>query len=207
MGSLRPRSLADITDQQLTIAPSHVVIDDLRALKEKKYPNLSWTVDPKLGTTELLEQVKDKKLAYTIADSVAISLFQRVHPEIAVALDVTDEQPVTWFTQLDDDQTVSAAMLDFFNSINEDGTRRVWKRNISVTVTILITLTPAPSCARWIACCRTCNRCSRSTLRRLTGSYWRQFPIRNRTGMLRPPPHGRARVDDADQKYRAEPRH
>ena len=122
VGSLRPRSLADITDQQLTIAPGHVVIDDLRALKEKKYPNLSWTVDPKLGTTELLEQVKDKKLAYTIADSVAISLFQRVHPEIAVALDVTDEQPVTWFTQLDDDQTVSAAMLDFFNSINEDGT-------------------------------------------------------------------------------------
>ena len=70
------------------------VIDDLRALKEKKYPDLSWTVDPKLGTTELLDQVKDKKLAYTIADSVAISLFQRVHPEIAVALDVTDEQPV-----------------------------------------------------------------------------------------------------------------
>ncbi|WP_427037593.1 membrane-bound lytic murein transglycosylase MltF [Enterobacter hormaechei] len=122
VGSLRPRSLADITDQQLTIALGHLVIDDLRALKENKYPNLSWTVDPKLGTTELLEQVKDKKLAYTIADSVAISLFQRVHPEIAVALDVTDEQPVTWFTQLDDDQTVSAAMLDFFNSINEDGT-------------------------------------------------------------------------------------
>ncbi len=95
VGSLRPRSLADITDQQLTIAPGHVVIDDLRALKEKKYPNLSWTVNPELGTTELLEQVKDKKLAYTIADSVAISLFQRVHPEIAVALDVTDEQPVT----------------------------------------------------------------------------------------------------------------
>ena len=122
VGSLRPRSLADITEQQLTIAPGHVVIDDLRELKEKKYPNLSWKVDTKLGTNALLEQVKDKKLAYTIADSVAISLFQRVHPEIAVALDVTDEQPVTWFTQLDDDQTVSAAMLDFFNSINEDGT-------------------------------------------------------------------------------------
>ncbi|WP_236328938.1 membrane-bound lytic murein transglycosylase MltF [Enterobacter quasihormaechei] len=122
VGSLRPRSLADITEQQLTIAPGHVVIDDLRELKEKKYPNLSWKVDPKQGTNALLEQVKDKKLAYTIADSVAISLFQRVHPEIAVALDVTDEQPVTWFTPLDDDQTVSAAMLDFFNSINEDGT-------------------------------------------------------------------------------------
>ena len=122
VGSLRPRTLASINDQQLTIAPGHVVIEDLRELKEKKYPDLSWKVDSKLGTTELLEQVKDQKLPYTIADSVAISLFQRVHPEIAVALDVTDEQPVTWFSQLDDDQTLSAAMLDFYNTINEDGT-------------------------------------------------------------------------------------
>lgn len=122
VGSLRPRTLANLTAEQLVIAPGHVAIEDLRVLKEKKYPDLSWTVDEKLGTTALLEQVKDGKLPYTIADSVAISLFQRVHPELAVALDVTDEQPVTWFSKLDDDQTLSAAMLDFFNGLNEDGT-------------------------------------------------------------------------------------
>lgn len=122
VGSLRPRTLEKLTGEQLVIAPGHVVIDDLRALKEKKYPDLSWTVDGKLGTTALMEQVKDGKLPYTIADSVAISLFQRVHPELAVALDVTDEQPVTWFSKLDGDQTLSAAMLDFFNSMNEEGT-------------------------------------------------------------------------------------
>ncbi|WP_336997610.1 membrane-bound lytic murein transglycosylase MltF, partial [Leclercia sp. M50] len=122
VGSLRPRTLAGLTAEQLTVAPGHVVIDDLRALKEKKYPELSWKVDKKLGTTALLEQVTDGKLPYTIADSVAISLFQRVHPELAVALDVTDEQPVTWFSPLDADQTLSAAMLDFFNRMNEDGT-------------------------------------------------------------------------------------
>lgn len=75
----------------------------------------------KKGSTTLLEEVISGKLDYTIADSVAISLFQRVHPELAVALDVTDEQPVTWFSRLDDDNTLSAALLDFFNSINEDG--------------------------------------------------------------------------------------
>jgi membrane-bound lytic murein transglycosylase F len=122
VGSLRPRTLATLNEQQLTIAPGHVVIDDLRALKEKKYPNLNWKVDDKLGTTALMEQVIAGKLPYTIADSVAISLFQRVHPELAVALDVTDEQPVTWFSRLDSDQTLSAAMLDFYNTINEDGT-------------------------------------------------------------------------------------
>jgi membrane-bound lytic murein transglycosylase F len=122
VGSYRPRTLADVNDTQLTIAPGHVAINDLRELKEKKFPNLSWKVDEKMGTTDLLEEVVDGKLSYTVADSVAISLFQRVHPELAVALDISDEQPVTWFTARDSDNTLSAAMLDFYNNINEDGT-------------------------------------------------------------------------------------
>lgn len=121
-GNFRPRSLAGITEQQLTVAPGHVVINDLQSLKATKYPNLSWTVDNQRGSVELMEEVLEGKLEYTIADSIAISLFQRVHPELAVALDVTDEQPVTWFSIKDRDNTLPAAMLDFFNTINEDGT-------------------------------------------------------------------------------------
>ncbi|WP_123347592.1 MULTISPECIES: membrane-bound lytic murein transglycosylase MltF [unclassified Enterobacter] len=122
VGNYRPRSLATVNAQQLTIAPGHVAINDLKALKADKYPDLSWTVDDKRGTLGLLEAVTDGQLDYTVSDSVAIGLFQRVHPELAVALDITDEQPVTWFSQLDDDNTLSAAILDFFSIINEDGT-------------------------------------------------------------------------------------
>lgn len=122
VGQYRPRSLEKVNDSQLTITPGHVVVNDLQALKASKYPELSWRTDEKKGSTELLDEVIAGKLAYTIADSVAISLYQRVHPELAVALDITDEQPVTWFSTLDDDNTLSAALLDFFSSINEEGT-------------------------------------------------------------------------------------
>ena len=122
VGSTRPRSLSNITAGQLIVAPGQVVINDLHSLKEKKYPNLSWTVDDKRASVDLMQAVIDGKLDYTIADSVAIGLFQRVHPELAVALDITDEQPVTWFSLQDDDNTLTAAMLDFFNNINDDGT-------------------------------------------------------------------------------------
>ncbi len=122
VGSNRPRSLSNVTAEQLTVAPGQVVINDLQTLKEKKYPDLAWTVDDKRGSVDLMQAVIDGKLNYTIADSVAIGLFQRVHPELAVALDVTDEQPVTWFSLKDGDNTLSAAMLDFFNNMNEDGT-------------------------------------------------------------------------------------
>ncbi len=121
VGQYRPRTLASVNENQLTIAPGHVVVNDLQQLKEKKFPDLSWKVDDKKGTTELLDDVIAGKLDYTIADSVAISLYQRVHPELAVALDVSDEQPVTWFSRLDDDNTLAAALLDFFNSMNEEG--------------------------------------------------------------------------------------
>ncbi|WP_347291786.1 membrane-bound lytic murein transglycosylase MltF [Kluyvera georgiana] len=122
VGSNRPRSLSNVTAEQLTVAPGQVVINDLQTLKETKYPDLAWTVDDKRGSVDLMQAVIDGKLNYTIADSVAIGLFQRVHPELAVALDVTDEQPVTWFSLKDGDNTLSAAMLDFFNNMNEDGT-------------------------------------------------------------------------------------
>ena len=122
VGSNRPRSLSNVTAEQLTVAPGQVVINDLQTLKEKKCPDLAWTVDDKRGSVDLMQAVIDGKLNYTIADSVAIGLFQRVHPELAVALDVTDEQPVTWFSLKDGDNTLSAAMLDFFNNMNEDGT-------------------------------------------------------------------------------------
>ncbi|HDG1665807.1 membrane-bound lytic murein transglycosylase MltF [Kluyvera ascorbata] len=122
VGSTRPKNLSNVTADQLTIAPGQVVISDLQNLQAQKYPNLSWTVDEKRSSADLMQAVIDGKLDYTIADSVAIGLFQRVHPELAVALDVTDEQPVTWFSLQDDDNTLSAAMLDFFNNINEDGT-------------------------------------------------------------------------------------
>ncbi|WP_078205963.1 membrane-bound lytic murein transglycosylase MltF [Escherichia coli] len=122
VGQYRPRTLGNLTAEQLTVAPGHVVVNDLQTLKDTKFPELSWKVDDKKGSAELMEDVIEGKLDYTIADSVAISLFQRVHPELAVALDITDEQPVTWFSPLDGDNTLSAALLDFFNEMNEDGT-------------------------------------------------------------------------------------
>ncbi|HDH0697835.1 TPA: membrane-bound lytic murein transglycosylase MltF [Klebsiella aerogenes] len=122
VGGNRPRTLAGINAEQLAIAPGHVALNDLQALKESKYPNLNWRVDEKRGTTALMQAVIDGTLEYTVADSVAVSLFQRVHPELAVALDISDEQPVTWFSEKSEDNSLSAAMLDFFNSMNEDGT-------------------------------------------------------------------------------------
>ncbi|WP_332909416.1 membrane-bound lytic murein transglycosylase MltF [Shimwellia pseudoproteus] len=122
VGNKRPRSLADIAPGQLSVAPGVSVISQLNRLQATKYPDLRWQVAHGGGANHLLQHVADGELDYTIADSVAIAIFQRIHPQIAVALDVTDEQPVTWFSRRDNDDSLSAALLGFFNNINESGT-------------------------------------------------------------------------------------
>jgi membrane-bound lytic murein transglycosylase F len=121
-GTLRPKSLEGITAQQMTLTPGLAALSELRKLREGQYPELSWHVDERQSSNELLRKVLDGDITYTIADSVAISMFQRIHPQLAVALDVTEEQPVTWFSPRDDDDSLSAALLDFFNGICSDGT-------------------------------------------------------------------------------------
>lgn len=122
VGSYRPRNLGEIKEKQLLIAAGHSALNDLEVAKEKRFPDLSWTIDEHRSSSGLLNQVVEGKVDYTIADSVTINLFQRVHPQLAVALDITEEQPVCWYTRRDGDHSLNAAMLDFFNRINEDGT-------------------------------------------------------------------------------------
>lgn len=121
VGSPRPKSLGGIKENQLILSAGVAVISDLQALKESKYPNLSWQVDSKHTSNQLLQQVVDGIIPFTISDSIAISFFQRVHPQLAVAFDVTDEQPVAWFTARDSDDSLSAALLDFYNQLSGDG--------------------------------------------------------------------------------------
>ncbi|RKQ40615.1 membrane-bound lytic murein transglycosylase MltF [Enterobacter sp. R1(2018)] len=121
VGSPRPKTLAGLKENQLVLSPGIAVLSDLLALKENKYPDLTWRIDDKRTSSQLLQQVVDGGIAFTISDSIAISIFQRVHPQLAVALDVTDEQPVTWFSMRDGDDSLSAALLDFYNKLSGDG--------------------------------------------------------------------------------------
>ncbi|NIY48971.1 membrane-bound lytic murein transglycosylase MltF [Cedecea colo] len=121
VGSPRPKTLAGVKENKLVLSSGLAVLSDLQALKESKYPDLSWSIDNKHTSNRLLQQVIDGSIAFTISDSIAISIFQRVHPQLAVALDVTDEQPVTWFSVRNGDDSLSAALLDFYNKLSGDG--------------------------------------------------------------------------------------
>jgi membrane-bound lytic murein transglycosylase F len=121
LGTARPKTFTDMKGK-LAVASGSAHVSTLKQLKQSKYPNLSWESSSDLTSKELLEKVADGKLDYTIGDSVTIALLQRIHPQLAVAFDVTDEEPVTWYLKRDNDHSLYAALLDFYSQRVEDGT-------------------------------------------------------------------------------------
>ncbi|WP_145555006.1 membrane-bound lytic murein transglycosylase MltF [Yersinia canariae] len=120
LGATRPKSFSDLKGQ-LIVASGSAHMTTLKQLRQTKYPDLNWGSSVDRSGKELLEQVADGKLDYTLGDSVTIALLQRIHPQLAVAFDVTDEEPVTWYFQQSNDDSLYAAMLDFYSQTVEDG--------------------------------------------------------------------------------------
>ncbi|MFI8416633.1 membrane-bound lytic murein transglycosylase MltF [Serratia sp. NPDC078593] len=121
LGTARPKNFAEVKGR-LAVTSGSAHVSTLKQLKQQKYPELSWEASSDLSAKELLERVANGKLDYTLGDSVTIALLQRIHPQLAVAFDVTDEEPVTWYLKRSNDDSLYAAMLDFYSQMVEDGT-------------------------------------------------------------------------------------
>ncbi|WP_312119998.1 membrane-bound lytic murein transglycosylase MltF, partial [Pantoea vagans] len=106
---------------RLTVASGSAYLSTLKSARSNQFPDLDWAISTDQSPKALLEAVADGKLDYTIGDSVTIALLQRIYPQLAVAFDVTDEEPVTWYVRHSDDDSLNAAMLDFFNGMGEEG--------------------------------------------------------------------------------------
>ncbi|MEG3134639.1 membrane-bound lytic murein transglycosylase MltF [Rouxiella sp. T17] len=120
-GSVRPKSFADLSNN-LVVSAGAAHITTLEEAK-KSFPDLDWGVTHRYSPAELMQQVAQGKLKYTLGDSVTVALLQRVYPRLAVAFDATEDEPVTWyFNKKEDDDSLYAAMLDFYSQISEDGT-------------------------------------------------------------------------------------
>lgn len=93
-----------------------------RTLKQLKqfYPELSWQETNDYSTHQLLEMVAEGIIDYTLEDSISVSLQQRIHPQAAIAFDLGEENAITWYMERTADDSLNAALLDFFNTSNEE---------------------------------------------------------------------------------------
>ncbi|OOF71003.1 membrane-bound lytic murein transglycosylase MltF [Rodentibacter caecimuris] len=114
----RPRNLAEI-DQLVIFNNSE--LNGLLTEAQKEYSNLKWQINPQVTQEELLLQVAEGKLDYTIANSVEVAAARQIRPQLAVSFDLTDEATVHWYLASSSYSELQASLLDFMNNALETG--------------------------------------------------------------------------------------
>ncbi|GAD75456.1 membrane-bound lytic murein transglycosylase MltF [Vibrio azureus] len=88
---------------------------------QKDFPELKYEIVSDADNRDLLKDVANGDLRFTVADSVELSLAQRLYPDLALAFELTEDQPVSWFTRRSEDESLYAMLIEFFGGIQQSG--------------------------------------------------------------------------------------
>lgn len=115
MGNRRPKGWDGLKGHlEVMAGSSHAA--RLRRLQQQ-YPGLRWTENTELESEQLLNLVWEEVIDYTIADSNEVTLNQRFYPELKVALDLAEPQPLAWaFPRTEDTSLYDAASVFLFEA-------------------------------------------------------------------------------------------
>jgi membrane-bound lytic murein transglycosylase F len=119
VGTRRPKSLAEIDGiLEVTAKSSHE--EQLHKL-HSRYRNLSWLENSEMESEELLTMVWEKLIDYTVADSNEVAMNQRFYPELRVAFDISEPQPLAWAFPKFRDGSLHRAASDYFEKLKQNG--------------------------------------------------------------------------------------
>lgn len=118
-GSQRPYKIEDL-QEEIVVPTGSAVLPILQNL-QAQYPKLTWRITDQFTQEELLLQVADGVIPYTVAVSIDVSAAQHIKPNVAVGFDLTDEVPVVWYLQPSAYSELQASVLEFMNQANETG--------------------------------------------------------------------------------------
>lgn len=118
-GKKRPRKYTDLTGN-LTVMANSSHQESLLRLKEQ-YPDLSWQTNNKLNPDQLLKEVIEERIDYTIVDSTTLARNRRLYPDLSLAMTVEEERPIAWAISKFTDDSLYSEIIAFFGEHQSDG--------------------------------------------------------------------------------------
>ena len=91
----RPRSIGAAGRGQIEVASGSAHQRTLEELR-LRHPDLAWIERADTDTEEILAEVSQGNVEYTLASSTEFALNRAVHPELALALDLSPERAISW---------------------------------------------------------------------------------------------------------------
>lgn len=119
-GNVWPRTVDDLDGQLVITAGSSHHESLLRLQRENE--QLSWKETEDSDMEELLEMVLNEELDYTIADSNILALMRRRYPELSIGFSISPEQDIAWAVNKYRDDSLLAALIEYFGTIQNNGT-------------------------------------------------------------------------------------
>ena len=119
-GHAQPRSPADLAGQRIEVIAGSSYVETLTAARGK-VPELAWTEDPTADAGELLERVAQGKADFTLVDSNLFAIFQRFHPELKVAFNMTEGDALAWAFQRRGDRSLIDAAAAYLAEVRASG--------------------------------------------------------------------------------------
>jgi len=111
-----PRDAGDLRGE-LDVVPGGSGEEILTALKPR-YPGLKWNpAEPDNDVDDLLYQVAQGELDYTVANSDLVALDQRYYPNLRVAFAVSDKQDLAWALPLGEDVSLYSAVQEYLRQM------------------------------------------------------------------------------------------
>jgi membrane-bound lytic murein transglycosylase F len=117
----QPDSIGAAASGQIEVATGSAhqrTLEDLR-LRE---PDLAWIERSDTDTEEILAEVSQGRVQFTLASSTEFALNRSVHPELAIALDLSPERALAWVVStVGFDTSLLARVNAFFVYAREEG--------------------------------------------------------------------------------------
>ncbi|OFA30021.1 lytic transglycosylase F [Glaciecola punicea] len=118
-GKDRPRSLKDLQGD-LTIIANDLYREPMQDKAGEMY-NFSWQETAEKDIEELLEMVANGELDYTISDSNVLAVARRRYPNLGIGFSITDTLKLGWMLNKSTDDSVRAALLEYFGYMQSSG--------------------------------------------------------------------------------------
>lgn len=120
----RPKTIQDLVGKRLVV-PDGTSFAERLAQEAEQNPGLNWEEARRSNSEDLLEQVANGIIDYTIADSNLIALEASYYPNLGVAFDFGSADKLAWAFPKNGDEWLYQKAQDFFREIQRDGRLRI----------------------------------------------------------------------------------
>ena len=118
-----PKTIADLIGKRIAVPAGTSYAERLRELKERA-PALAWDEPKRASADELMEQVADGSLDFTVADSHLANMLKNYYPNLADGMSVGKPEQVAWAFPKRGQTWIYQRANAFMEKIKKDGRLR-----------------------------------------------------------------------------------